>query len=174
MLPDWKAEIARVAYWKQMGAEHDSLRAFPWHAPRVAAAPERIEAAQQACGVGFSAQFQDFLRCADGWLAFYMLVDLFGTPDFTGGRSRNVLRRPELLELLSDCDLRAGDVVPIGASEFAQDVFIHVSPASRTLPGGVVWFLNEEVGRFETFGEFFGSMVNYNAMIAEKLSGKRP
>jgi hypothetical protein len=51
---------------------------------------------------------------------------------------------------------------------------ICVSPASRTLPGGVVWFVNEEVDRYESFGEFFGSMVNYNAIIAKKLSSKRP
>jgi transglutaminase-like putative cysteine protease len=171
MVPDWKAEIARIAYWKQITHDHDPTNAFPWHFPKVGATRDRIQQAQSACGVRFSEQFQDFLALADGWLGFYVLVDLFGTQDFIDGRALSVLARPELAELLADYELTARTAIPIGASEDQIDTFIHVSPDCPIMPGGVIWFANEEVDSYATFEEFLGSMVNYNAQIARELSG---
>jgi hypothetical protein len=164
---DWKAEIVRNVYWKQLIAERN--QEFPWHLPRVAAKSNSIEAAQNASGIEFSDPYRDFLAHADGWLGFYTWVDLFGTPEFSSGLSRNVLQRPSLLQLLPGCGLASQEVAAIGASDSVNDVFILVSMNSRTLPGGVVWFGDAEVERYETFVEFFGSMVNINAHLAEQL-----
>jgi hypothetical protein len=169
MQHDWKVEIARVIYWKQLIAERD--QEFPWHLPQVAAKNDRIEAAQHASGIEFSSQYRDFLSHADGWLGFYMWADLFGTTEFISGLSRNVSQRPRLLELLRGCGLDPREVAPIGASDSIDDVFVLVSAKSRTLPGGVVWFVETEIDRYESFVEFFGSMVNYNARLAEQLKG---
>jgi len=173
-MPDWKAEIVRIAYWKQIAHDHDTGNALPWHFPAVGASRDRIEQAQSACGVRFSSEFQDFLATADGWRGFYVLVDLFGTQDFISGRAAKVLERPELADFLAELELGPGKAIPIGASELEADVFIHVAPNSPIMPGGVIWFVNEEIDSYATFEEFFGSMVNYNAQIARDMSARHP
>lgn len=170
MTPDWKAEISRIVYWKQIAADHDKNHALPWHLPRVGAKPESIVLAEQAMGVLFPEQFKKFLSYADGWSGFYVLTDLFGTTEFLEGRSKKVLQRPEVAAFLETNALREDEVIPIGASDFDLDVFLLLSESSSLLPGGVLWFASEEVERYGTFAEFVSAMVNYNARIAEKMA----
>ncbi|WP_202799130.1 hypothetical protein, partial [Xanthomonas oryzae] len=62
------------------------------------------------------------------------------------------------------------EFVPVGASETDLDVFLHFSPMAKILPGGFLWFANEEVDRFGSFADFFAAMVNYNARIAQRVT----
>jgi len=171
MTIDWKAEIARIVYWKQIAADHDTKRALPWHLPRVGAKLEDIASAENAITTSFPQQFKEFLSYADGWQGFYVLTDLFGTKEFLDGQSRSVRQRPELVAFLEAKNLNETEVVPIGASDLDLDVFLLFSQNSKMLPGGVLWFANEEVDRYESFAEFFSAMVNYNARIAKKMAG---
>lgn len=167
---DWKAEIARIVYWKQVAADHDKKNVLSWHLPRVGATQETIGLAEKASGVLFSPQLKEFLACANGWRGFHVLTDLYGTEEFLSGKPKLVLQRPELVAFLKTINLRETDVVVIGSSEFDLDVFVHVSTDSKILPGGVLWFANEEVDRYESFAEFLGAMTNYNAKIAERMA----
>ena len=167
---DWAQEISRIVSWKQLIADRDSLHAFPWHLPRVGAKLEQITQAENVVGVEFSQQFREFLTLANGWQGLVVSTDLFGTKEFVEGKAREVLKRKELLAFLREHGLSSGQVVPIGASEFDLDVFILISPSSSFMPGGVLWFANEEVDRFSSFAEFLASMAAYNERIAQKLA----
>lgn len=169
---DWKAEISRIVYWKQIIADNDKLHAYPWHLPRVGATADVIARAESAAGAQFSPQFEELLRHADGWPGFFITVDLFGTKEFLDGRHKRVLERPELLAFLDGLGLKEDEAIPIGATDYDLDVFLHISPRSKMLPGGVIWFANEEVERFGSVAEFFSSMVNHNAAIADRLAAK--
>ena len=118
MINDWKVEISRIVYWKQIAADHDKMRSLPWHLPRVGAKTENIEQAERIVGTDFSQQYKDFLGCADGWQGFHILTDLFGTKEFLEGKSKLVLQRPELAAFLEANHLHEAEVVPIGASDF--------------------------------------------------------
>lgn len=166
---DWKAEISRVVYWKQIAAEHDKQSALPWHLPRVGASPENIRLAEIAIGKSFSPQYKKFLEHADGWQSFYLLVDLFGTKEIINGSSTSALDRTELLLFLESIGVNKDEVIPIGASEYDLDVFLLVSSTSKVLPEGVLWVAGEEIDRYQSFSEFFSAMVNYNARIAKNL-----
>ena len=170
MTIDWKAEIARIVYWKQITAEHDAKKALPWHLPRVGATEGGISLAENAVGMSFPQQFKEFLGYADGWQGFYVLTDLFGTKEFVEGRYKSVGQRPELISFLEAKNLTGAEVIPIGASDFDLDIFLLFTDDSKMLPGGVLWFANEEVDRYESFADFFSAMVNYNARIARQLS----
>lgn len=170
MIADWKAEISRIVYWKQLAADHDKKKALPWHLPRVGAKSETVALTEKEVGTPFPESFKEFLGCADGWLGFYVLTDLFGSKDFLEGRSRRVLQRPELAAFLEANNLGENEVIPIGASDFDLDVFLLFPENSKFLPGGVLWFANEEVARYESFAEFLSTMVNYNARIAQKMA----
>lgn len=170
---DWKTEISRLVYWKQVIADGDQLNAYPWHLPKVAASASEIALAESVVGCAFSSQYIDFLRHANGWPGFVVTVDMFGTTDFLEGRSDRVMEREELRLFIERMGISLKDCVPIGASEADLDVFLHLSPNASFLPGGVLWFANEEVDRYNSFDEFFMAMVDYNARIAEVSPGDR-
>ena len=172
MSVDWKADIVRIAYWKQVAAEHDALRALPWHLPAVGASEAEISAAQDGAGVQFAPEFKDFLRHADGWRGFYVLTDLFGTSDFSAGRSQLALNREDVAEFLASKSIREQEAYVLGASELDLDVFIGLSPHAATLPGGVIWMAGVEVERYSSFSCFLASMVNHNARIAKQLASQ--
>ena len=167
-----KADIVRIAHWKQLAADHDKKGVLRWHLPNVAASSERIARAESAAGMIFSSDYRDFLACANGWRGFHVAVDLFGTEDFLAGRAAKVMQTPELADFVAASGWRRGEIIPIGASDRGLDVFLHVSPSSSKLPGGVVWYASEEVDRYGTFRDFLAAMVNYSARIAKKLSGE--
>lgn len=169
---DWKADIARVVYWKQAAAEHDKANALTWKLPRVGANMEAIAEAERALSRRLSAEFREFLAFADGWQGFYVSTDLFGTADFTAHRDQRVADRPEVQSYIAGNSLRPDEVVPIGASDFDLDVFLLISDGATTLPGGVLWLAGQEVERYRSFHDFFAAMVNYNARIANKLAAQ--
>lgn len=104
---DWKADIARVVYWKQVAAEHDRANALPWKLPRVGATLQAIDAAERMLGRRLPIQFREFLAFADGWQGLHVATDLFGTPDFVGRRDQEVMRRPEVSKLHIEHSLEA-------------------------------------------------------------------
>lgn len=169
---DWKTEISRLAYWKQIAAERDVHNILPWKLPRLAATENRIQDAEIAAGTTFTPDFKSFLRHADGWPGFHIATDLFGADEFLSGRNREVLERQEVADFIHEIGLELKDVTPIGASNVDLEVFLMVSPRSTKMPGQVIWFVSEEIDRFESFENFFSSMVNYNARIADKLDNK--
>jgi len=178
MQEDWKASIARIAYWKQIMNENDKLGAFPWHLPKVAASEARIAEAEAHMCTSFSASsfsesYREFLGLANGWNGFFVSTDLFGTDDFLSGRAAEVRNRPDVQEYVSSLGLPDGMAVPIGASEVDKDVFILVSETSTIRPGEVLWLAGSEVDRYPDFHEFFEAMVNYNARLAQQLAARQ-
>jgi hypothetical protein len=169
MATDIKAEISRIAYWKQRGSEYDLQRALPWHLPRVGAAPEQIELAERNAGIRFPEPFKMFLSCADGWRGFYLSTDLFGTDDFVAGKASRILARSDVLAFFAEEGVSSAEATVIGASDFDTDVFILFATTSTTLPGGIVWLAGDEIDRYESFDDFLSAMVNYNAQIAQRL-----
>lgn len=168
---DWKAEISRIVYWKQIAAQHDKNHALPWHLPKVGASQEEVRRAENALGVAVPDQLKELLQLVNGWPGFYISVDLFGAKDFIEGRSQAVMARPDLQEFILEMDLNCKDVFAIGASELESDVFICVSAMSPRLPGNVIWFAGEEIDTYPSVAEFFSAMVGYNERIAQKLAG---
>lgn len=164
---DWKLEIARMGHWKQIAANYDPEHLYPFHIPGVAASPFLIAATEAAAGVQFPAQYKEFLGYGDGWRALLRYTDLFGTNDFRSGRSRRVQKRPDIVAFVRDHGLECS--VPVGSSPEDAEVFLLVPEESKILPGGVVWYFNEEIDRFDSFHEFFASMINYNAELATMM-----
>lgn len=170
MKVDWKSEIARMVYWKQVAAGYDVLGALPWHLPNVAASLYDVLSAERVLGTPFPSEYREFLGYADGWRGFEITTDLFGTRDFLTGRATKLLTRPELDNFISTLGIDREYIIPIGCSEFDLDVFLAIGDRSPVLPGGVIWFANEEVDRFNSFSEFFSTMINYAAHGAQKLA----
>lgn len=166
---DIRSDIARIVYWKQVAADHDKTHALPWKLPRVAATLEQLDAAELEVGQTLPREYREFLGLANGWQGFHVLTDLYGTEELTKGNVRQIVERPELHAYLAENGWRREEVLPIGASSLDVDVFLLVREDAQRLPGGVVWFAQEEVERFASFHEFLAAMVSYNEQVANRM-----
>lgn len=173
MADQLKSEIARIVHWKQIAAQHDARGALPWHLPEVGASLEAVSKIESKLGLKFSDDYRRFLTLADGWKAFYVFIDLFGTRDFLSERVQEVAQRPEVKSYFRDLGLSQQHVTPIGGSELEIDVFLHVTPNSPVLPGAVLWWAGDEIDRYESFSLFLGAMALYNEQIARKLTNSK-
>jgi hypothetical protein len=164
VIVDFSIAIAQTWLVKQQVMELDTRKIWSYHLPQVAATDEQILTAEQHLGHPIDARYKAFLKCANGWPAFYQTVDLFGTEDLINGP------RNECGEFLLSCldqsvveksGFKRGELLPLAATKFDQDFFVITRPAS-SFPGMVIWFAAEEIDRFANFDEYFLAMCEYN------------
>lgn len=163
MISDWKQEIAIAWLVKQAMSELDKEGIFPYHMPEVAAYEEEISRVERQLCYPLDDGFKGFLRCANGWRAFWHSADLFGTNDLLAGDRKNI--GDFLLSMLPDAVISTAgfsrtDLLPICATNLDKDLFVIARPSS-VLPGTVIWFAGEEIERFATFDDYFLAMVEY-------------
>ncbi len=157
---------------KKVLAEWDRDGIFPNHLPELAAEPEAIESAEAALGVVLDGEHRRFISFADGWKCFHQKVSLFGTQELVDGPLRAAALQsfeyaPELLE---DYGWSPALLLPIAASLEQADVFVMpVGDRGRVDPR-VHWLAEGElIDTFETFGQFFVSMIDHTTYRVAKL-----
>lgn len=164
MIDDYKIAIGRAWLVKQAMMELDKKKIWPYHLPELAATSDQIMKAEQHLGHSLDPRYKAFLKCANGWQAFYQTVDLFGTQDLIGG-ARNAAGEFILSflddDVLNKSNTTRADLLPIAATSLDRDLFTMTRPTSKT-PGIVIWFAGEEIDRFPNFDEFFLAMLEYN------------
>lgn len=171
MIQDWKQEIAVAWLVRQEMMELDKLKKWPYHLPELAATDVQITKAEQHLGHSIDPRYKAFLKCANGWPAFYQAVDLFGTDDLIGGlRNENA---EFVFSFLDDITLKKSKVkreelLPIAATKLDRDLFVITRPTSKS-PGNVIWFAGDEIDRFTTFDEFYLAMVEYNRIAVKRF-----
>jgi hypothetical protein len=165
VITDFSTAIAQACVVKQQTMELDKRKIWPYHLPQPAVTDEQILRAEQYLGHPIDARHKVFLKCANGWPAFYQTVDLFGTTDLIGGP------RNECGEFLLSCldqsvlkrsGLARCELLPLAATKSDRDLFVITRPNSSS-PGMVIWFAGEEIDRFVNFDEYFLAMCEYNS-----------
>ena len=166
---DWKLAIVKNFQWRQAAEDYDKARICPMGAAKVAASNEAIMSAEHAVNFQFSDDYRDFLRHADGWPSFCQSLNLFGTTDFRSGESRRLLNNNrDATAFMNQLGYSSEDYVAVGGERSGPDLFLLISPHSTRLPGGVIWFDKEELERFDSFCEFFSSMIKLNWWFAKQ------
>lgn len=171
LIEDWRPPIVEMVMTKQNLAAWDPKGIFPHHLPEVAASEESIRAAERSLGIVFDPEHRGFLGYADGWKCFDQSVTLFGTGELVGGPLRDsALEAFEYApEPLDDLGRSAESLLPIAASLEQADVFV------MTIDDGVVgrevhWLAEGEViETFDTFGQYFVSIIEYTKRQISKL-----
>lgn len=171
VIEDWRPPIVEMVMAKRDLAEWDPKGIFPNHLPEVAATEEQISDAERALGVALDTEHRGFLSFADGWVCFHQYVTLLGTSGLVAGPLRDAALEsfdyaPEALEELG----RSSEgLLPIAASLEQADVF--VMPIDDGVVGRRVHWLaeGEVVDTFESFGQYFVSMIDYTKRRIGKL-----
>jgi hypothetical protein len=169
---NWKEEIVKLVYVKQLIAERDTRRLWPHHLPEVAATGEEIAVVERHLGFALDDKYKRFLLFANGWRGFYQSVDLFGTADLTD--SMKALRAREMAKNIdpaawAECGENRGNVLIIAATPVDLDVFFITGPSGR-VPGTVHWFAGTLIETFSNFEEYFLAMADYNRAELRDLS----
>lgn len=171
VIEDWRPPIVEMAMVKRDLAAWDPKGIFPNRLPEVAATEQEIRDAERSLGVAFDGEHRGLLSFADGWKCFYQSVTLLSTSELAGGALRDSALEafeyaPEALEELGKT---AEALLPIAASLEQADVFV------MPIDGGVVgrqvhWLAEGEVvDTFESFGQYFVSMIDYTRRRISKL-----
>lgn len=168
---DWKEEIVKLVFVKQLLAEVDVEHIWPHHLPEVAASEDDIKAVEKHLGYSLDRKYADFLRHANGWKGFYQSVDLFGTSDLIDGSRMSHAK--EMLYATDDSAIQMSgfqrsDLLPIGATMVDLDIFF-LTMLNSSKPGQVIWFAGSEIDRFPDFDEFYLTMVDYNRAEIDDL-----
>jgi hypothetical protein len=151
--------------------ELDKRKIWPYHLPELAATNEQITKAEQHLGHLLDPRYKAFLKCANGWPAFYQSVDLFGVEDLNGGIKHECgeFQLGHLNDTVLDKSrIKRQELLPIGATSYDRDLFVITRPNAQ-MPGVVIWFAGEEIDRFFDFDEFFLAMVEYNRRELEDM-----
>jgi hypothetical protein len=171
---NWPVEIARMWGVKQEIAALDTQRIYQHSAPAVKATADDIRALQRAQPALLDSSYLSFLAYSDGWANFLQNTNLLGTKDFA---ARDTFERT-LQELAYRLPLKSDrfdftwtvdNCIPIGASD--RDIGVFVVEANKT-NAKVGWIITDEVDAYESFAEFFVSMIEYNKHVAENLRSR--
>lgn len=119
---NWKKEVGIAFLVRQRHSE--LFPVWPLRYPSVAATADDIATAERIVGP-LDSEYVGFLQAANGWEAFQLNIDLFGTGDLMG--SSRMARARELLSelpLQEHSDVAGEDVLPVGSSADSIDVVL--------------------------------------------------
>lgn len=165
----WKERIVAMLSVRDQLYKADKDELWEYHFPEVAANMSDISDIQEKLGVSFSDDYIDLLLCADGWQCFYQDVDLFGTKDY---ETEKFTYAKTLLNVEAEYDeeLRKlkDHLLPIAVSKTDKDLFVMILKEGED-HGTVIWLAGGEIERFDSFGDFFEAMIEYNKEDLEEL-----
>lgn len=171
-MKDWRKAIVDMYKVKQELMACDKKKILSYHLPEVAASEEILIEAEEQLGFKLDNGYRDFLTFANGWKGFYQTVDLFGTKELKDLSLVECAK--ELIDVINkegvivSSGFKVEELYPIAATKFDKDIFVITKPDSSN-PGIIIWFAGEEIDRFQSFEEFFYSMIEYNKKTLEYL-----
>ena len=165
----YKQLIVRLLTVRDKMMEIDTKQMWEYHFPEIACNESEIERVQEYIGFKLDNEYVSFLLCANGWKCFYQMVDLFGTKDLVSDKMK-IAEDYLQAELEYDeelCSIK-DKLLPIACSQDDNDLFVLVLDGC-TYSGSVIWLAGGQIDRFDSFYDFFESMIEYNRITYEYM-----
>ena len=168
---DWRLDIVTAVAVQQALMRVDLDGLWEYTMPELRASEEKIADTEDRLGYKLPGEYRSFLLYADGWKYFLQDVNLFGTSDLLGGELHD--EAEGLLEVakevLPPLDYDLDSFFPIAASMTQIDLFV-IGKVGSLWEGQVIWIAGDIIDEYESFLEYFRSMVAYNKRRATKLA----
>ena len=168
---DWRLDIVTAVAVDQALMRVDVDGLWEYSLPELRASEQEIADAEKRVGFRLPEQYRSFLHYANGWQYFYQDVNIFGTGELLGGELHD--QAEELLEVakevLPPLDYDLDCFFPIAASMTQIDLFV-IGKVGSLWEGQVIWIAGDIIDEYESFLEYFRSMVAYNKRRATKLA----
>ena len=160
---DWRLDIVTAVTIDQALMRVDLDGLWEYSLPEPRASEEKIADTEDRLGYKLPGEYRSFLLYADGWQYFLQDVNLFGTSDLLGGELHD--EAEELLEVakevLPPLEYDLDCFFPIAASMIQIDLFV-IGKVGSPWEGQVIWIAGDIIDEYESFLEYFRSMVAYN------------
>ncbi|NYI03425.1 SMI1/KNR4 family protein [Allostreptomyces psammosilenae] len=159
----WGPLIGQMILLKQQIAETGAIPTFRYTLPRVAAREEEIAAAEARLGAPLDPGYRTFLTYANGWDAFDVSLRLFGTEDFGQGDAWRLGESyvDTFCSFPENAQYPPTALLPIAVALEDKDLLCAVT-APHEEAGRILWIAGEIVDMFDTFEEYFASMIEYH------------
>lgn len=168
---DWRLDIVTAVAVQQACMRVDVDELWEYSLPELRASEQEIADAEKRLGFRLPEQYRSFLQYANGWQYFYQDVNIFGTGELLVGELHD--QAEELLEVakevLPPLDYDLDCFFPIAASMTQIDLFV-IGKVGSLWEGQVIWIAGDIIDEYESFLEYFRSMVAYNKLEAEELA----
>ena len=168
---DWRLDIVTAVAVHQALMRVDVDGLWEYSLPELRASEQEIADAEKRLGFRLPEQYRSFLQYANGWQCFYQDVNIFGTGELLAGELHD--QAEELLEVakevLPPLDYDLDCFFPIAASMTQIDLFV-IGKVGSLWEGQVIWIAGDIIDEYESFLEYFRSMVAYNKLEAEELA----
>ena len=149
---DYKAAIGYLFQIRERIRAVDSAGLYEYCYPKVAASENAIAEWEDSQMVSLPKQYKNFLLAADGWKNVSQDKSLFGLNDLSLASDSKYVKR---LDYCVDNLDSTGDIkyiLPIGAAEYANDLYLLVLDKSSSFYGNVIWAAGEEIERYKKCG----------------------
>lgn len=174
LFPKLIASLAKIK--SDLSQVDDGL--WPYRFPRVAADFSTVADVEKCLGYPLPISFREFLCTADGWPCFFQTIDLFGCGEFLGNRYRQIhndviasIRSEEWQRIGMDCS----KLIIFGATSDDRDVWLFDTTMADASEYQVYWFAGQIVDQWNSFVDFFKSMIEYNRLeLNHFLSSSEP
>lgn len=147
----------------------DIRNLWEYYLPNLPCNCEDIRNIENQLCVKLDNDYANFLLCANGWNCFNQMIDLFGTDDLI---SDKMVKAKDLLfiELIHSEGLKLLEdrLLPIAVSRDDIDLFVIVL-GNGEFSGNVIWLAGGVIEKFESFSEFFRTMMKYNMREINRL-----
>ena len=168
---DWRLDIVTAVTVDQALMRVDVDGLWEYSLPELRASEQEIADAEKRLGFRLPEQYRSFLQYANGWQYFYQDVNIFGTGELLAGELHD--EAEELLEVakevLPPLEYDLDCFFPIAASMTQIDLFV-IGKVGSPWEGQVIWIAGDIIDEYESFLEYFRSMVAYNKLEAEELA----
>ena len=168
---DWRLDIVTAVAVHQACMRVDVDELWEYSLPELRASEQEIADAEKRLGFRLPEQYRSFLHYTNGWQYFYQDVNIFGTGELLAGELHD--EAEELLEVakevLPPLEYDLDCFFPIAASMTQIDLFV-IGKVGSPWEGQVIWIAGDIIDEYESFLEYFRSMVAYNKLGAEELA----
>lgn len=161
-----------VDYFKwiqKMVSVRDEIRAldveelYHYFPPNKGCSPEELRRVEEHFGITIDKQYAEFLRCADGWREFFTSISLLGTKELIASPDMEMAK--ELLKIVyplnPQLEFAEEELLPIAVDESGRCFFV-ITPPVHGENGTVIWFVGQEVERYDSFDHFLEAILQYN------------
>lgn len=168
---DWRLDIVTAVAVDQALMRVDVDELWEYSLPELRASEQEIADTEDRLDYKLPGEYRSFLLYADGWKYFLQNVSVFGTSDLLGGELHD--QAEELLEVakevLPPLEYDLDCFFPIAASMTQIDLFV-IGKVGSPWEGQVIWIAGDIIDEYESFLEYFRSMVAYNKKQAKDFA----
>ena len=152
----------------------DSEKLYRYYPPNKCCSAEDILQVEAQLKITLDKQYADFLKCADGWREFFASISLLGTQELISSPDMDMAE--DLLKtvypLNPQLEFAMEDLLPIAVDEVGSSFFV-ITPPINGRNGTVIWFVGQEVERYDSFDSFLSAILQYNIDdLEESFKGK--